>query len=182
MRRPTAGVHPMSPSRIFILGRWRRRCSWRRSGRDRRVRFLPLGAPRGRLPDDRSQTFLPGASPDVMTSSVTAPLERQLGQMPGLNADVVLELGGRLGDHAPVHARPEPRHRRAGGPGRDQRGRQPPARGPARAPDLRQDQPRRRPGAVARAHLEDAAPDHGRGPRGHPASRRTSPSSPAWGS
>ena len=30
-------------------------------------------------------TFLPGASPEVMTSSVTAPLERQLGQMPGLN-------------------------------------------------------------------------------------------------
>src|ERR1700688_2280987 len=30
-------------------------------------------------------TFYPGASPDVMTSSVTAPLERQFGQVPGLN-------------------------------------------------------------------------------------------------
>jgi len=30
-------------------------------------------------------TFYPGASPDVMASSVTAPLERQLGQMPGLS-------------------------------------------------------------------------------------------------
>ncbi|HEY2817225.1 MAG TPA: MdtB/MuxB family multidrug efflux RND transporter permease subunit [Casimicrobiaceae bacterium] len=30
-------------------------------------------------------TLYPGASPDVMTSSVTAPLERQFGQMPGLN-------------------------------------------------------------------------------------------------
>jgi multidrug efflux pump len=30
-------------------------------------------------------TFYPGASPDVMASSVTAPLERQFGQMPGLN-------------------------------------------------------------------------------------------------
>ena len=30
-------------------------------------------------------TFYPGASPDVMTSSVTAPLERQFGQIPGLN-------------------------------------------------------------------------------------------------
>src|SRR2546425_2431648 len=29
-------------------------------------------------------TFYPGASPDVMASSVTAPLERQFGQMPGL--------------------------------------------------------------------------------------------------
>src|SRR6185436_9897784 len=30
-------------------------------------------------------TFYPGASPDVMASSVTAPLERQFGQVPGLN-------------------------------------------------------------------------------------------------
>ena len=31
------------------------------------------------------KTFLPGASPDVMASTVTGPLERQFGQMPGLN-------------------------------------------------------------------------------------------------
>src|SRR5437588_3583294 len=30
-------------------------------------------------------TFYPGASPDVMASSVTAPLEKQFGQVPGLN-------------------------------------------------------------------------------------------------
>src|SRR5208282_3643101 len=30
-------------------------------------------------------TFYPGASPDVMASSVTSPLERQFGQVPGLN-------------------------------------------------------------------------------------------------
>ena len=30
-------------------------------------------------------TFYPGASPEVMTSSITAPLERQFGQLPGLN-------------------------------------------------------------------------------------------------
>src|SRR5678810_1368220 len=29
-------------------------------------------------------TFYPGASPDVMASSVTSPLERQVGQLPGL--------------------------------------------------------------------------------------------------
>ena len=29
-------------------------------------------------------TFYPGASPDVMASAITAPLERYLGQMPGL--------------------------------------------------------------------------------------------------
>ena len=35
-------------------------------------------------PTIQVQTFLPGASPDVMTTSVTAPLEKQFGQMPGL--------------------------------------------------------------------------------------------------
>jgi multidrug efflux pump len=35
-------------------------------------------------PTIQVQTFLPGASPEVMTSTVTAPLERQFGQMPGL--------------------------------------------------------------------------------------------------
>ncbi len=35
-------------------------------------------------PTIRVIAFLPGASPEVMTSSVTAPLERQFGQMPGL--------------------------------------------------------------------------------------------------
>ncbi|HXW69892.1 MAG TPA: MdtB/MuxB family multidrug efflux RND transporter permease subunit [Methylocella sp.] len=48
--------------------------------------FLPLSAlPVVDYPTIQVQTFLPGASPEVMTSSVTAPLERQLGQMPGLN-------------------------------------------------------------------------------------------------
>jgi multidrug efflux pump len=48
-------------------------------------RFLPLSAlPEVDYPTIQVQTFYPGASPDVMTSSVTAPLERQLGQMPGL--------------------------------------------------------------------------------------------------
>jgi multidrug efflux pump len=49
-------------------------------------RFLPLSAlPEVDYPTIAVQTFLPGASPEVMTSTVTAPLERQLGQMPGLN-------------------------------------------------------------------------------------------------
>jgi multidrug efflux pump len=47
--------------------------------------FLPLAAlPGVDYPTIQVQTFYPGASPDVMTSSVTAPLERQLGEMPGL--------------------------------------------------------------------------------------------------
>jgi multidrug efflux pump len=49
-------------------------------------KFLPLSAlPQVDYPTIQVQTFLPGASPDVMTTSVTAPLERQFGQMPGLN-------------------------------------------------------------------------------------------------
>ncbi|HIJ63439.1 MAG TPA: MdtB/MuxB family multidrug efflux RND transporter permease subunit [Rhodospirillaceae bacterium] len=48
-------------------------------------RFLPLSAlPEVDYPTIQVQTFYPGASPDVMTSSVTAPLERQFGQMPSL--------------------------------------------------------------------------------------------------
>src|SRR2546423_15523421 len=49
-------------------------------------RFLPVSAlPEVDYPTIQAQTFYPGASPEVMTSSVTAPLERQFGQMPGLN-------------------------------------------------------------------------------------------------
>ncbi len=49
-------------------------------------RFLPLSAlPEVDYPTIQIVTLYPGASPDVMTSSVTAPLERQFGQMPGLN-------------------------------------------------------------------------------------------------
>src|SRR6202789_2958947 len=39
-------------------------------------------------------TLYPGGSPDVMTSSVTAPLERQFGQMPGLNQMSSTSSGG----------------------------------------------------------------------------------------
>jgi multidrug efflux pump len=39
-------------------------------------------------------TFYPGASPSVMASSVTAPLERQFGQMPGLNQMTSASSGG----------------------------------------------------------------------------------------
>jgi len=47
--------------------------------------FLPVAAlPQVDYPTIQVQTFYPGASPDVMTSSVTAPLERQFGQMPSL--------------------------------------------------------------------------------------------------
>src|SRR5579862_8078648 len=47
--------------------------------------FLPLSAlPEVDYPTIEVQTFYPGASPEVMTSSITAPLERQFGEMPSL--------------------------------------------------------------------------------------------------
>ncbi|MEX3957940.1 MdtB/MuxB family multidrug efflux RND transporter permease subunit [Trinickia sp. EG282A] len=50
------------------------------------LHFLPISAlPEVDYPTIQVQTFYPGASPEVMTSSVTAPLERQFGQMPSLN-------------------------------------------------------------------------------------------------
>src|SRR6185503_2475997 len=48
-------------------------------------RVLPLSAlPEVDYPTIQVVTLYPGASPDVVTSSITAPLERQFGQMPGL--------------------------------------------------------------------------------------------------
>ena len=47
---------------------------------------LPVSAlPQVDYPTIQVITFYPGAGPDVMASSVTAPLERQFGQLPGLN-------------------------------------------------------------------------------------------------
>ena len=46
---------------------------------------LPVSAlPQVDYPTIQVMTFYPGASPDVMASSVTAPLERQFGEVPGL--------------------------------------------------------------------------------------------------
>ena len=48
-------------------------------------RQLPVSAlPQVDYPTIQAVTFYPGASPDVMASAVTAPLERQFGQLPGL--------------------------------------------------------------------------------------------------
>jgi multidrug efflux pump len=47
---------------------------------------LPVSAlPQVDYPTIQVLTFYPGASPDVMASSVTSPLERQFGEIPGLN-------------------------------------------------------------------------------------------------
>jgi multidrug efflux pump len=56
---------------------------------------LPLSAlPEVAYPTIQVQTFYPGASPEVMTSAITAPLEKQFGQMPGLNQMFSTSSGG----------------------------------------------------------------------------------------
>src|SRR5712671_605051 len=58
-------------------------------------RLLPLSAlPEVDYPTIQVVTFYPGASPEVMTSSVTAPMERQFGQMPGLREMSSTSSGG----------------------------------------------------------------------------------------
>jgi multidrug efflux pump len=57
--------------------------------------FLPLATlPEVDYPTIQVTTLYPGASPDVMTSSITSPLERQFGQMPGLNQMTSANSGG----------------------------------------------------------------------------------------
>ncbi len=56
---------------------------------------LPVSAlPEVDYPIIQVQTFYPGASPEVMVSSVTAPLERQFGQIPGLQQMTSTSSGG----------------------------------------------------------------------------------------
>src|ERR1700745_2698328 len=58
-------------------------------------RVLPISAlPQVDYPTIQVVTLYPGASPDVTTSSITAPLERQFGQMPGLKQMSSASSGG----------------------------------------------------------------------------------------
>jgi len=58
-------------------------------------RLLPLSAlPEVDYPTIEVTTLYPGASPEVMSTAITAPLERQLGQMPNLNQMLSTSSGG----------------------------------------------------------------------------------------
>ncbi|MDI9329784.1 MAG: multidrug efflux RND transporter permease subunit [Alphaproteobacteria bacterium] len=58
-------------------------------------RLLPIASlPQVDHPIIQVTTLYPGASPDVTTSSITAPLERQFGQMPGLEQMTSISSGG----------------------------------------------------------------------------------------
>ena len=144
-------------------------------------RQLPVSAlPQVDYPTIQVVTFYPGASPDVMASSVTAPLERQFGQVPGLTQMTSTSSDGSSVITLQFDARPRTstspsrRCRRRSTP----RGTLPAAR-PAHPADLQQDQPRRRADPDAGADLEDAAAVEGRGPAPTRAWRRRSRSCPA---
>src|SRR3954470_17012636 len=56
---------------------------------------LPVSAlPQVDYPTMQVITFYPGASPEVTASAITAPLERQFGQLPGLNQMTSISSGG----------------------------------------------------------------------------------------
>ena len=58
-------------------------------------RWLPIAAlPQVDYPTIQVSTLYPGASPEVVTSAITAPLERQFGQMPGLDLMSSVSSGG----------------------------------------------------------------------------------------
>jgi len=58
-------------------------------------RLLPISSlPQVDYPTLQVTTLYPGASPEVITSSITAPLERQFGQMPGLDEMSSVSSGG----------------------------------------------------------------------------------------
>src|SRR6202453_5195353 len=57
--------------------------------------LLPVSAlPEVDYPTIQVVTFYPGASPDVTASAITAPLERQFGELPGLNQMTSISSGG----------------------------------------------------------------------------------------
>src|SRR5438552_17404462 len=58
------------------------------------LRLPPAALPQVDYPTMQVVTLYPGASPDVTTSAITAPLERQFGQMPGLKQMSSTSSGG----------------------------------------------------------------------------------------
>jgi multidrug efflux pump len=125
---------------------------------------LPISAlPKADYPTIQVLTFYPGASPQVMSSAVTAPLERQFGQVAGLSqmtstssdgsSAIVLQFSLDLNIdvaeqevQAAINAAQGYLHRSSCTAG------------------LQQIQPRRRPNPYARAYLEDSAALQGRRP------------------
>ena len=140
---------------------------------------LPVSAlPEVDYPTIQIVTFYPGASPDVMASAVTAPLERQFGQLPGLNqmtstssdgsSIIVLQFSLELNiDVAEQEVQAA-----------DQRGPDLSAFRSARPSDLQQNQSGRHADSHASAFFQVTFPSRRSKISPIPASRRKSPSSP----
>ena len=101
---------------------------------------------------------LPGASPEIMASSVAAPLERQLGHIAGVNEMTSSSTLGSSFDHAAI--RFEPRHQRRGArrAGRHQRRARESSGESSEQSDLSQSQSRRRADSDSRADLGHLRP------------------------
>src|SRR6202790_1422464 len=87
VRNDSRGCARMNPSRIFILRPVATTLLMVAILIVGAIAYLqlPLSAlPEVAYPTIQVQTFYPGASPEVVTSAITAPLEKQFGQMPGL--------------------------------------------------------------------------------------------------
>ena len=84
--------------------------------------LLPVAAlPSVDFPTISVSASLPGASPEIMASSVAQPLERQFADLPGVNQITSTNVQGTTS--ITLHVRPlaQYRRRRGGRPGRDQR-------------------------------------------------------------
>ena len=119
---------------------------------------LPVSAlPQVDYPTIQVLTFYPGASPLVMATTVTAPLERQFGQLQGLSQMTSTQFGRHVGRRAAICIEPQHRRRRRGSAVGDQCVAEPSAREFTGAPDLQQDESRRRARAYARHHFRFSA-------------------------
>ena len=169
-RRPGAGERPTAKPRREYLRPFIERpvattllmaglASWSRG--------LPVparrAAPAGGLPHHPGAAKLPGASPEIMASSVAQPLETQFAQIPGVSQMTSSSVLAAP-DHAAIRLdrNIEPPPRTSGG---NQRRRRPAAEEPALAPGLPQGEPGRSAMLILAVH-SDVLPDRGRQLRG----------------
>ena len=121
--------------------------------------WLPVSAlPQVDFPTIQVTTQLPGASPDTIAALVTAPLERQFGQIPALQVDDLGEFVRHQPGDAAIRSQPRHRCRRAGRAIGDQCRRLDAAAQPALPAALFQSESGRRADHHAGAHLADHRP------------------------
>src|SRR6266850_3059590 len=96
-RNPPRLTSNVNPSRLFILRPVATSLLMIAVLLSGAIAYRQLGIsalPEVDYPTIQVVTFYPGASPDVTASAITAPLERQFGQLPGLNQMTSISSGG----------------------------------------------------------------------------------------